>query len=634
MAISQLPQAPYRQDRKVFPTPIIGDVLFSEVRDCNRSEFPEYGTPHPNTKKWPDHKLVYIKPVDIERNEIFEFFYAADRANQDLYNFSFGFRNLIGNTGGREFRIVQRTYVTLRSEFEPLNIPFGTPMPDVPEGKFDGVDYVFFDRQQQRIQQQELDSIYVAEVHTYVETAFLEYKLSYAAAKVDLTPEKFRASIPQYTTEELAEGLAQQPVLTGDQINVSEDQLNPDIKLVRTVERGKPDTDIEFVGRRAYVEGTTADVTETYSPDEITEDTGLHVVQSTVSPTGDGSFVKETIEVASWPELKSSEWDPKLNTQVVRTEQFVSPPTEFDEVNVTYRAVNEDRSLKITEEEPTEVLQSYILSLPTRIDLQLPPVLKSLDVIWSTDSSVGSGDSEGEGIAPAGAVGISLQASATSNVQSKNTRIPSLKSEVESVWGRDISATAYFFYTKLNNNQISETSLISRLATLSGLTGLAKWPIFKPKSHTIIAKGGSVFANAAAKVSRDLTVALDSTIAEAFTIGEDFNQSRDIRIDAITINNVIHGPITIGDSASTTISATVNANARVYMDRSEDAYKTATIASSANLNISVSPTSLPATSPADIPRSGYYVIDCKVEPYRWGWTYCAAIVIDASQFAS
>ena len=74
MAVSQLPQAPYRQDRRIYPTPIIGDVLFSEVRDCTRSEIPEYGTLHPNPKKWPDHKLVYVKPVDIERDGIFEFF--------------------------------------------------------------------------------------------------------------------------------------------------------------------------------------------------------------------------------------------------------------------------------------------------------------------------------------------------------------------------------------------------------------------------------------------------------------------------------------------------------------------------------------------------------------------------------
>jgi hypothetical protein len=248
MAVSQLPQAPYRQDRKVFPTPIVGDVLFSEIRDGNRTNLPEYGTPHPNTTKWPNHKLVFIKPVDIERNEIFEFFYAADRENQDLYNFSVGYRNIIGNVGGREFRVVQRSYVTPRDEFEPLDIAFGTPMPNIPEGKFEGVDYIFFDRQQQRIEQQELDSLYVAEVHTYVETAFLEYKLSYAADRVDPLPDRFRTSIQQEITEEIAEGLAEMPQLSGSELSKKEDQLNPDVKLIRTVSRATPTSGVKLDG--------------------------------------------------------------------------------------------------------------------------------------------------------------------------------------------------------------------------------------------------------------------------------------------------------------------------------------------------------------------------------------------------
>jgi hypothetical protein len=248
MPVSQLPQAPYRQDRKIFPTPLVGDVLFSEVRDGNRTNLPEYGTPHPNTTKWPNHKLVFIKPVDIERNEIFEFFYAADRENQDLYNFSVGYRNIIGNVGGREFRVIQRSYVTPREGFEPLDIAFGTPMPNIPEGKFDGVDYIFFDRQQQRIEQQELDSLYVAEVHTYVETAFLEYKLSYAADRVDPLPDRFRTSIQQEITEEIAEGLAEMPQLSGSELSKKEDQLNPDVKLIRTVSRATPTSGVKLDG--------------------------------------------------------------------------------------------------------------------------------------------------------------------------------------------------------------------------------------------------------------------------------------------------------------------------------------------------------------------------------------------------
>lgn len=272
MAVSQLPQAPYRQERRVYPTPIIGDVLFSEVRDCTRTEIPEYGTPHPNTNKWPDHKLVFVKTVDIDRDGIFEFFYAAERENQDLYNFTVGYRNIIGNVGGREFRVVQRSYVTLREDFAPLDIPFGTQMPDIPEGKFDGIEYVFFDRQQQRIEEQELDSLFVAEVHTYVERAFLDYKLSYSAERIDPLPDRFRTSIPQEITEELVEGLAEMPELSGSELSIKEDQLNPDIKLVRTVSRDTPTAGVKLDG--VTLDGATGRGTES---DEIVYPRGTNV---------------------------------------------------------------------------------------------------------------------------------------------------------------------------------------------------------------------------------------------------------------------------------------------------------------------------------------------------------------------
>ena len=146
MAVSQLPQAPYRQDRRVYPTPDSGDVLFSQVKDCTRTEIPEYGTPHPDTKKWPDHKLVFVKPVDIERDGIFEFFYAADRDNQDQYNFSYSQGELV----------LTRTYIVSRDSLEDFVEPkLGQDDPDFPE-------YKFATQQVQRVEDKELDSLYVA----------------------------------------------------------------------------------------------------------------------------------------------------------------------------------------------------------------------------------------------------------------------------------------------------------------------------------------------------------------------------------------------------------------------------------------------------------------------------------------
>ena len=630
MPVSALPQAPYRQDRKVFPTPIIGDVLFSEVRDCNRGNpFPEYGSPYPNAAKWPDHKLVYIKPVDIERNEIFEFFYAADRENQDLYNFSSGYRNVVGNAGGREFRVVQRSYVTLRENFQPLDIEFGAAMPDVPEGKFEGVEYVFFDRQQQRINEQELDSLYVAEVHTYIETAFLDYKLSYGTQKSDVIPEKFRVSIPQTTTEQIVEGLAEQPVLTGSQLSVTEDQINPDIKLVKIVSREEPDDDISLIGKRAYVEGgPPANTIETYSKDTIEVDTGVNVVQSTVTPLGDGSFVKETVEVDSWPELKNSEWDYLLNTQVVSTQQMVVPPTNFTEPNTSYKAVNEDRSLKIVEEAPIAALNSYLVSLPTRTDMQLPAVLKSIEAVWISDEAISDGDSQGTGVMPTG-TGASLQAQASSTGSAKKSAVPSIKTEIENVIGSDISATAYFFYFDAGNGSMNETNLVNRLSTLIGQT-VNVWPIFKAKSHTIVTRGGSV--SVATKASADQTnvVTIDGTTGNSQSSGEEYSWAIDRNVDVVNLGPTIHAALNITNATQYTgISATSSARARLTGDFDVTASKVFT----ANATVSIVPSSFPATSPADIPRTGLYIVSSKAEPFKWGWVKCFALVVNANQFA-
>jgi hypothetical protein len=629
MPVSQLPQAPYRQDRKIFPTPIIGDVLFSEVRDCNRGNpFPEYGSPYPNANKWPDHKLVYIKPVDIERNEIFEFFYAADRENQDLYNFSFG---LQGIGPSRQFRVVQRSYVTLRENFQPLDIPFGTAMPNIPEDKFDGVEYVFFDRQQQRINEQELDSLYVAEVHTYIETAFLDYKLSYGTQKSDLVPEKFRAAIPQTTTEQIVEGLAEQPALTGSQLSVTEDQINPDIKLVRITSRDAPEDDIELIGRRAYVEGgPPANVVETYSKDDIEVDTGVNVVQSTVTPLGDGSFVKETVEVESWPELKGSEWDYLLNTQVVSTQQMVVPPTTFNEPNTSYRAVNEDRSLKIVEEAPIAALNSYLISLPTRTDIQMPTVLKSITAYWTVDVSGSNGDSESSGSMPATG-GSSLECMASSSGQFRNSAIPTIATEIESIFGSDVPATIYFFYYDSGNGSMSETNLRNRLSSLIGQE-IRVWPTFKPEAHTIVATGGTVTASAKAVASETIVESIDGTRGNAQGIQQDSSFSRDVNKDIVNLAPTIHRALTIINANQyRSVTATATARARLTGDFNTTAYSGE---NSGTLQVSVQPSSFPATSPSDIPRSGLYIVDSKAEPFKWGWVKCSATVVNAGLFAS
>lgn len=82
------PQAPVRQKLLAFLTPSIADLLFYETVDGRRvgSDPPEYGTAHPDTKNWPNHKLVYVKQAD-EEGQFFRWYYAASRESQHLYNY-------------------------------------------------------------------------------------------------------------------------------------------------------------------------------------------------------------------------------------------------------------------------------------------------------------------------------------------------------------------------------------------------------------------------------------------------------------------------------------------------------------------------------------------------------------------
>jgi len=1115
--------------------------LFSEIRDCNRGNaFPEYGTPHPNAQRWPDHKLVFIKPVDIERNEIFEFFYAADRENQDLYNFSFGLQSVGTN---RQFRAVQREYVTLRENFQPLDIPFGNPMPDTPEGKFDGVEYVFFQKQQKRIDQQELDSLYVAEAHTYIEKAFLDDKLSYATQRTDPLPSKFQILVPEQVFEQIVEGAAEMPVLTGsdlsvkeDQLNLDlklvlsarEDQLNPDVKLVRTVTRDrsplpvsldqkattnekqlatvtetvqsgdtieepsatvdiesqalgdgtyvvrktevpelftaksysaenpdlvppkfraalpttteeasevgvaapitlesgdlaateqqqnkfvkrkrktkrdltslpqalyqktttnekqlatvvetlqvgdtsespsalvdiqseamgdgtyvvrkvsvpalftaksysverpdvtppkfkalipetttqqnsigsavqprltdgvlaiteqqvdqfvkrvvtsqrtatlpkiltqkattdeklvvkitetlqtseavepatakvdiqsealgdgtyivrkteapevfkatvyseerpdnvplkfrsnlpvrtteestegtvvKPvlkigqlsveekqqnkyvkrvrtsernianaqvltqkettnqkqvatvfesfkagDTDVQpsatvdiqsealgdgtyivretrlpslfkaesysaqkpdiipdrfkteletvteekfvegnaepvslnngelqrteqqinaFVYReqvvrrdladsveldpveRTYVEGTKVTVKEKLSADSAAK-TGLHIVQSEVTNVGDGKFIVQTVEVSQWPKLTSSEWDYELNTQIQKTEEFVAPPTDFSDENVQFKIVNEDRSLKIKETAPEAELEQYHMSFPVRIDVQLPNVLKKVDVKWINEKAEGDYKTDWQGSSSGDRV--SLSGGETNSVDSSCTVRPELVIDIEQPWGADLPATAHVFFIKGRAGRIfSESDIRGKVSELAG-GSVQAWPVFKPVSHTVLLHGVKATITAKTTANASLTRDKDSQ-SNDLTTGEgesfDYNHS----FTAVTIPPTIHQAINFSNSEDQTESVTATCQSGWV---GYGGFPSANVLSSVTRDVKgkVEPKSLEKTSPEVIPSNGFYIIKSTVEPYKWGYAKCMVIVLDASE---
>jgi len=150
----------------VFPTPDKRDLLFFVEADArlpkNKVSEWNYGEPFWDTVKYPNHFLVHVSAQTEDNWE--RRYYAAERADQDNYNFEFSSADM----GGRRFAVVNRTYVTLRANFSPTAPAAGAAMSVKPGTKFTGLGYVLMGHTEQRIGDAELDSLFVVEQFTYV----------------------------------------------------------------------------------------------------------------------------------------------------------------------------------------------------------------------------------------------------------------------------------------------------------------------------------------------------------------------------------------------------------------------------------------------------------------------------------
>lgn len=159
--------APKRQRVFSFLTPKVADFLFYELVPSFTKDPPAFGTAHPDTTRWPNHKLVHVEQAD-EQGQHDKYFYLAERANQDDYNWAFSNADI----GGTKFDAVTRTYITLRSGFSSTTPAMGASMPDTPTGKFSGT-HVLAERKQIRSEDPKIDSLFVVEERTYVKKVTL-----------------------------------------------------------------------------------------------------------------------------------------------------------------------------------------------------------------------------------------------------------------------------------------------------------------------------------------------------------------------------------------------------------------------------------------------------------------------------
>ena len=201
MALNPSPQ---RQSVVTFPTPNVSDILFFESVDAERvgTEIPEYGTKHPDSKKWPNHRLVHVEAADPkQQTRYYRYYYAADQLDQDNDNWSYTEADI----GGTKFDAVARDYVIRRSEFDPELPAMGASMPDVPVGKFPETvteTYVLAQRKQIPINDKVLNGLYIIEQRVYVKKVPL-YRLDYDEyfSKTNYTKQTLMYATEQVSTD-------------------------------------------------------------------------------------------------------------------------------------------------------------------------------------------------------------------------------------------------------------------------------------------------------------------------------------------------------------------------------------------------------------------------------------------------
>lgn len=167
MPVNRNQPSPQRQSVLTFVSPNVQDLLFYETVDKQRvgKTPPVYGSAHPNTSKFPNHKLVFVKQFDAE-GQLYQYYYAASRASQDEYNFEYSQASL----GQSKFNTVVRTYVTPRSDFkeDDASLEAGDAMPTEPSSaNFTGKGYILMSRQQKRLSDPELDGYFIVEQRVF-----------------------------------------------------------------------------------------------------------------------------------------------------------------------------------------------------------------------------------------------------------------------------------------------------------------------------------------------------------------------------------------------------------------------------------------------------------------------------------
>lgn len=459
-------------------------------------------------------------------------------------------------------------------------------------------------------------------LRTTVKDVVLFPQKEYLKSREVLIPDRFRGAIVTTEISETKAGVASAPVLEEGQILRSIEQVTP--TTIRETIRSNSEVDSATLSHaHAYAEGTNTIEVENFSWEEPELDTGLNVVKAEVLDLGNGSFLKSTESVAEWPLLKGSKIDPRLNAPVGYTERQVAPPISTTaESNVEYTPINKDRSLRREIQVPHAALMSYYMPHPIKVSPRIPRVLKSIEVIWNTANENGDMDTEWAGHSEGTSYSLSANLSDQANAQVAAS--PELIIELEDVMSVDLPGVAHVFFLPY---PISEAQILARV-------GARRWPIFKPRTHTIVGLGQKIGCT----VNVTVSAAASGTTTGVPSFSQDKGKTTSVQKNVSLSANVvqfgpcIHGAINVIGDTVRNLSAFARGEINIYGENFPTVL--ASKAAIVNARASVYPTYFPPTEGASVyPTSGIYLLDARVENYDYGYAMVYVETFDASVLA-
>lgn len=475
------------------------------------------------------------------------------------------------------------------------------------------------------VEQKEVSELVSEEVETdktWIDEAF------YSIAIPNVIPEVFKAEIPTRVESHTVVGIAAQPVLGIGEFERSERQLTKIFKEVRftTIDTVSVPVVLENKGLTREFGGGTTTITYTLDLEgNMTIDSGLTVIDSDLTNLNNGYEFKVTEQIDNpvWPILQGQDYDERLDVIIPYEEQTWPAGFGLGTPKVDVKPLDRWRSARRTIDatQAAAVLDAYIMSYPSKINIDMPDRLISVE--GQIQSSAGEGTNTQQGaIAFVGNYSISqkLQASAQSSVDLS----PDVVLSIKQFWGNNINATHYHFFLP---NPVTSADVLTKINDVLSPDTVSDWPKFNPQIVTLFTYGEhkSLQVTAVSGGSSAVNTSSSSSTTEG---GVGYSIEVGTRLKTIRISPTIHPAINVSGttSDSRSISATAFAES-VGLGPAENSTQSDTATAA------ITPTFLPATEGAtDWPTTGLYLYRVDAQPYRYGYVQFHVVIVDAADF--